>query len=103
MDNENESQEIVKIIQLECEASGVQTTSNAGASKKTAEMGVLHTSPDNANIEMRSLQRQVYFLASDKDVFEIQRNGKVVAFCNICTTTIATGEAHQGLFCIRQH
>ena len=43
-------------------------------------------------------------MASDKEVFEIgRRNGKVVAFCNICTTTIATGEAHQGLFCIRQH
>ena len=39
-----------------------------------------------------------------RKVFAIRRkNVKVVAFCNICTTTIATGEAHQGLFCIRQH
>ena len=36
-DNENESQEIIKIIDLECEApTGVQTTSKVGASKKAA-------------------------------------------------------------------
>ena len=53
---------------------------------------------------MRSLQKRVDSLASDKEVFEIRRKkGKIVAFCSICTITIATGEAHQGLFCIRQH
>lgn len=105
IDNENESQEIVKIIDLECEApTGVQTTSNVVASKKAAEMGVLHTDPDSTDDQVRSLQKRVDSLASDKEVFQIRRrNGKVVAFCNICTTTIATGEAHQGLFCIRQH
>lgn len=105
IDNENESQEVVNIIDLECEApTGVQTTSNVGASKKVAKMGVLNTDPDNTDNEVRSLQRRVDSLASDKEVFQIRRrNGKVVAFCNICTTTIATGEAHQGLFCIRQH
>ena len=67
-------------------------------------MGVLHTDPDNTDSEVRSLQKRVDFLASDKEVFEIRRrNGKVVALSNICTTTIAEGEAHQGLFCIRQH
>ena len=105
MDNENESQEIVQIVDLECETpTGVQTTSNAGAPKKAAEIGVLHSDPDNTDDEVRSLQKRVDSLASNKQVFEIRRrNGKVVAFCNICTTTIATGEAHQGLFCIRQH
>ena len=63
-----------------------------------------HRSRTHTNNEVRSLQKRVDSLASDKEVFEIgRRNGKVVAFCNICTTTIATGEAHQGLFCIRQH
>ena len=105
MDNENESQEIVQIVDLECETpTGVQMTSNAGAPKKAAEIGVLHSDPDNTDDEVRSLQKRVDSLASNKQVFEIRRrNGKVVAFCNICTTTIATGEAHQGLFCIRQH
>lgn len=82
----------------------MQTTSNAGASKKAEEIGVLHSDPNNTDNEVRSLQKRVDSLASNKQVFEIRRrNGKVVAFCNICTTTIATGEAHQGLFCIRQH
>ena len=50
MDNENGSKESVKIIDLECEApTGVQTTSNDGASEKAAEMGVLHTDPDNTD------------------------------------------------------
>ena len=67
-------------------------------------MGALHTDPENTDEEMRSLQKRVDSLTSDKQVFEIRRrNGRVVAFCNICTTTIATGEGHQGLFCIRQH
>ena len=103
-DNENASKEI-KLIDLECETpTGVQTISNNGASEKAVEMGVLHTDPDNTDSEVRSLQKQVDFLASDKEVFEIhRRNGKVVALSNICTTTIAEGEAHQGLFCIRQH
>lgn len=79
-------------------------TSNAGASKKAAEIGVLYSDPNNTDNEVRSLQKRVDSLASNKEVFEIRRrNGKVVAFCNICTTIIATGEAHQGLFCIRQH
>lgn len=103
-DNENGSKEI-KIIDLECEApTGVQTISNDGASEKAAEMGVSHTNPDNTDNEVRSLQKRVDPLASDKEVFEIRRrNGKVVAFCNICTATIAMGEAYHGLFCIRQH
>ena len=103
-DNENTSKDI-KIIDLECETpTGVQTISNDDASEKAVEMGVLHTDPDNTDNEVRSLQKWVDSLASDKEVFEIRRrNGKVVAFCNICMTTIATGEAHQGLFCIRQH
>ena len=103
-DNENASKEI-RIIDLECETpTEVQTISNDGASEKAVEMRVLHTDPDNTDNEVRSLQKRVDSLASDKEVFEIRRrNGKVVAFCNICTTTIATGEAHQGLFCIRQH
>ena len=105
MDNDNKSKEISKIIDLECEVpTGVQTASNDGASEKAAEMGVLHTDPHNTDDEVRRLQKQVDSLASDKEGFEIlRRNGKVVAFCNICTTTIDTGEAHQGLFCIRQH
>ena len=103
-DNENASKEM-KIIDLECETpTGVQTISSDGASEKAVEMGVLHTDPDNTDNEVRSLQKRVDSLASDKEVFEIRRrNGKVVAFCNIYKTTIATGEAHQGLFCIRQH
>ena len=64
-------------------------------SKNAAEMGVLYNDPDNTDDEVRSLQKRVDSLASDNEVFEIQRrNGKVVAFCNICTTAIATGEAH---------
>ena len=92
MDNDNASKEIAKIIDLECEApTGVQTTSNDGASEKAAEMGVLHTDHDNTDDEVRSLQNRVDSLASDKEVLEIRRrNEKVVAFCNICTTPIAT-------------
>ena len=71
-------------------------TSNVGASKKAAEMGVLYTDPDNTGNEVRSLQKRVDSLASDKEVFEIRRrNGKVVAFCNICTTTISLSRNHQ--------
>ena len=64
MDNDNESKEIAKIIDLECEApTGVQTTSNDGASEKAAEMGVLHTDHDNTDDEVRSLQNRVDSLA----------------------------------------
>ena len=72
-DNENASKEI-KIIDLECETpTGVQTISNDGASEKAVEMGVLHTDPDNNDNEVRSLQKRVDSLASDKEVFEIRR------------------------------
>ena len=102
-DNENASKEI-KFIYLECETpTGVQTISNDGASENAVEMRVLHTDHENTDNEVRSLQKRVDSLAPDKEVFEIRRrNGKVVAFCNICKTTTATGEAYQGLFCIRQ-
>lgn len=41
---------------------------------------------------------------SEKEVFQLRRrNGKIVAFCNICMTTIATGETHKGLNFIKQH
>lgn len=79
----------------------MQTTGNVGTSKKAEGIGVC---PDNTDNEVKRLQERVYFLAEDKEVFEIRRrNEKVVAFCNICTTTIVTGEAQQSLFYIRQH
>lgn len=92
--SQSEENEIV-----ESEASNqLQTTTYVGASKK-AEMEVLHPDANNAVAIVKSFQKRVDAMTSEKEGvvqrFEIRRkNEQIVAFCNVCTTTIATGEFH---------
>ena len=64
---------------------------------------------DSVDTAVQTLQKQIDALTREKEGVEINRfeisrkNGKIVAYCNVCTTAIAMGEPHHGLNFVKQH
>ena len=64
---------------------------------------------DSVDTAVQTLQKWIDALTCEKEGVEINRfeisrkNGKIVAYCNVCTTGIAMGEPHHGFSFVKQH
>ena len=63
---------------------------------------------DLVDTAVQTLQKQIDAFTKEKEGVEInhfeisRKNGKIVAYCKVCTTGITMGEPHQGLNFVKQ-